>query len=86
MRICLHTLLHTDNNHDVSRINAGLFMVVCSHNPLVRSSTLRGGTIKTMLHPLRCIVDVLSAPTARNSIAYTVWQSSNTCLALSQRD
>jgi hypothetical protein len=57
-----------------------------SHNPLVRSSTLRGGTKKTLLHPLRCFVDVLSAPIARNSIAYTVWQSSNTCLALSQRD
>ena len=67
-------------------IYTSMLLKTIAHNPLVRSSTLRGGTIKTLLHPLRCFVDVLSAPTARKSIAYTVWQSSNTCLALSLRD
>jgi hypothetical protein len=30
----LHTLLHTDNNHAVKPINAGLFLVLSSYNLL----------------------------------------------------
>ena len=39
MRICLHTLLHTKNNHAVGRIDAGFILSVFSHNPLVVGSS-----------------------------------------------
>ena len=35
-------------------IYTSMLLKTIAHNPLVRSSTLRGGTIKTLLHPLRC--------------------------------
>ena len=44
MRFFFHTLLHTDNSHAVSQINAGLFLVVSSHNPLVPGSSPGGST------------------------------------------
>jgi hypothetical protein len=41
----LHTLLHTENNRAVGRINAGFFLIVCSHNPLVGGSSPSRPTI-----------------------------------------
>ena len=38
VRIFLHTLLHTNNEHALSFIK-GLFLVVFSHNPLVAGSS-----------------------------------------------